>query len=868
MNRFLNLFRRNTLDRQMEEEFQHHLELLEADFLKQGKSPEEARLFARREFGSAEAHKDQYRDGWGLPWLDDLLSDLRFAARQLRRSPSFSLIAILTMALGVGANTAIFTLVNAALLREAPYPQPDRLKEITKTRAGNIGYPVFDSRQYLHFRDNATAFSNIAAMRDKGSIAWLTLNAPTEVTIMRVTPNYFRALGILPVVGRDFRDKDPADSVVVSHRFAARSQGAATVNLGGQTHTVLGVLPEHFPSRDIDIYLPLLAIPIQDGDNTQVFGRLRDGLSSAEASQQATQLFQELAKAEYKNLPPELLITLQPYGSVDGRGFRQPLFVLSGAVMLILLISCANLANLLLARATVRTRELAIRGSLGAGRFRLARQLLAESLLLAILGGLAGLALAQVLLPLLVAVSPIKLFEIWDIKLDWTVLAYTFGISITTGLLFGLIPAWNASRVDLGETMKEGSGKTSAGATGAGLRRTFVIAEVALSVVLLVCAGTLMKGLYDLLALPSGADETRLIAAQMSLRGERYDTAAKAAQFFARGLERLSAIPNVESAAVTLALPLERGLNCAVIVPDSPDQPGKRKFMNWRYTSPNYLAALRVPLLKGRYLHDSDHSKSQPVAVISEEFARRYLPGLDPLGRSIVEHCGGETKRLIVGIVGNLRTNSLKDKPVPTLYVSIRQANDDIVKAAHTWFPMSWVIRTRDSGQGMQAQIEKELRAADPLQPIKSFATLDELRGVALRLDRFLAYLIAAFACLALALSAAGIYGVLSYLVSQRTSEFAIRLALGADGKALAWDVLKQGLWLTLIGALLGTAAAFALLRWIASQVPGFLPSSGAGAEWILATCCGVLLLTACVASLAPAVRILRLHPNEALRAS
>ncbi len=867
MNRFSNLFRRRALERRMEKEFRHHLELLEAEYRAKGHSPEEARVMAHREFGPPEAHKDSYRDGLALPWIADFFSDLRFAARQLRRAPGFCAVAILTMALGVGANSAIFTLVNAALLREAPYPQPERLKDITKARGSKIGDPVFDSRQFLHFHDYADSFAYIAAARDKGRMTWVRGNAPTEITVMRVSPDYFRALGIGPFAGRDFNDKDGPETAVVSHRFALQAGGLEAIDLGGRTHAVLGVLPERFPKTDVDVYLPLLARPIKDGDNTEVFGRLREGVSLARAEQQATQLFATLAKAEYSNFPSDLRIALQPYGSSDGRQFQQPLAILSGAVGLILLIACLNLANLLLARASVRSRELAIRGSLGAGRFRLARQMLAESALLAGLGGVAGLGVAQALLLVLIAASPIDLLKIWEVKLDLTVLAYTLGVSIATGLLFGLIPAWNAARTDLGEAMKDGGAKSSAGGKGAGIRRALVVAEVALSVVLVASAGLLLKGFFDLLAMPSGADESRIVAAQMSLRGERYDTAAKATRFFEAGMAQIAAIPNVESVAVTLALPLERGLNCSVMVPDAPERPRDRRFINWRYTSPNYLAAMRVPLRAGRYFDDGDRAASQPVAIVSEEFTRRYLTGMNPIGRAVKELCNGETTRVIVGVAGDLKTNRLKDKPRPTMYVPVSQANDPTVKAAHTWFPMSWVIRTRDDRQGIAASVEKELRSVDPLQPIQGFVTPDDLRGTALKMDRFLAFLIVAFAVVALLLASAGLYGVLAYLVTQRRTEFAIRLALGASGPSLALGVLGQGLRLTAAGLVVGALAAFGLIRLVAAQVPGILPAdlSAGPALWALGG--GALILTSLLASLGPAARMLRLEPNEALRA-
>lgn len=873
MKRLLALFRRSQLERRLAEEFAHHLASLEADLIAQGHSPTEAKRLARLEFGNAESIKDQHRDARGLPWLEDFLSDLRLAARQLRQAPGYCAIAILTMSLGIGANTAIFTLVNAALLKQAPYPDPTTLKDITRAFGGRLEWPVFDSRQFVELRDKATSFSYVAAMRDKGHLNWLQDRAALEIKVMRVSADYFRALGIEPQYGRSFERREEsmanAPVAIVSHGFASRhlnNRLDQVLNLGGTPHAVVGILPAHFPAKDVEVYLPMEVRPIQDGDNTQVFGRLKPGVTNAQASEQCTALIQALIRSEYKNRAPQLRISMEPYGSVDGRQFQSPLMLLTGSVALILLIACANLANLMLARATIRVREMAIRASLGAGRFRLARQMIAESLLLSLLGGLAGLALAAVLLPLLIAASPVDIADLWSIRIDTTVFLYALSISIATGILFGLIPAWAVGNADPIEAMKDGGAKASSGRGSASFRRALVVAEIALSVVLLAGSGLLLKSLIELIALPSGVDESRVIAAQMSLRGELYNTSAKASRLFSAGLDKLRALPNVESAAVTLALPLERGLNCSVAIPLSMDRPERLKFINWRYTSSNYLEAMHVPLLKGRYLQPQDLANSMPVAVVSEAFVKRYLDGLEPIGMSVVEHCGGKTSRTIVGVVADLKTNSLRDKVPPTMYVPIEQATDQIVAAAHTWFPMSWVVRTKDSSSSISADIRAQLQAVDPLQPIHEFNTIEDLRNAAVSNERFLAYLIAAFALLALTLTSAGIYGVLSYVVSQRGMEFAIRLALGAPITQLSLSVLAQGLRLAAYGLLVGSGASYGLFRWLRSVSPDLIPPTNLNPALVAAPI-AILALAVILACLAPAFRVARIHPNAALRA-
>jgi len=861
MKRILALFRRRNLDQRLNEEMDHHLALLKADFEAQGHSPEQAKILARRSFGSTESIRDQHRDARGLPWLEDALGDLKHALRQLRHAPGFTAIAILTMALGIGANTAIFTLVNAALLREAPYPQSERLKDLTRSYKGKVDWPVFDSRQFKEFRDNLKSFAYVAAMRDRGSMNWIQKDSALELKALRISADYFRALGIEPRSGRSFsrqeESAEPAPVAIVSHRYATLL--GQTMNLGGKPHTVVGVLPEDFPNQQIDVYLPMPVQPVKDGDNTYVFGRLKPDATRIQANEEATALYRSLLKAEYPEYPLELGINLEPFLSAEGRGYRSPLYLLSGAAALILIIACVNLANLLLARSSVRVRELAIRSSLGAGRFRLARQMLVESTLLSLLGGLAGFGVGGLILPLLLYLSPVKLEELWTIRMDYTVFAYTVFVSLATGLLFGIVPAWISGHAQPIEAMKASGARTSSARGGALLRRSLVVAEIALSVILLAGAGVFLKILSDLLALPSGADESRVIAAQMSLRGERYDTSTKAARFFEAGLAKLQALPGVESASVTLALPLERGLNCSVLL-----APEERKFINWRYKSPNYLESMRVPLLKGRYLSDLDHANSAPVAIVSEAFVNRYLKDRDPIGTQVVEQCGGKINRTIVGVVADVKTNSLRDKPAATMYVIITQANDAIVKASHTWFPMSWVVRARDDNKTIAKQIEQQLRAVDPLTPIHKYNTMEDLRARAVSNDRFLVYLIAAFAVLALALTTAGVYGVLTFVVSQGGMEYSIRLAIGAPIRQLALTIFGDGFRPAAIGLVLGSAAAFGLIRWLIHTVPGLLPQSNASFLYLAAplACLFFAVFTDC---LAPAVRVARLDPNESL---
>jgi predicted permease len=871
MNRLWNLLRRRSLDARLEEEAQSHLEMMKADLVRQGRSPAEAEREARRQFGSLAAVREAHRDERGVPWLEDFARDARYALRSMASAPLFTAIAVLTLALGIGPNTAIFSLVNAALLRSQPYDDPASLVEPTKMRLGQIGWPVVDSRTFLHLRDNARSLEHVAAARDRGTINLIQGENVRPSTTMKVSDNYFAAKRTLPSLGRNFsRAEDSpgaAPVTILGHSVfqqAFRGDPAIlnqTVNLGGRYYTVIGVLPASHPEKTIDFYTPMQARPVGDGDNIQVFARLRPGVTPEQANAELTNLWRDLLRqySREPNKAGDFSMAVMPYGSSDGRGIRTPLLMIFGVVGLVLLIACANLANLLLARAAARMREISLRATLGAGRGRLFRQLVTESVMLSLAGGLLGLALGYGLMQLLIKTSPFGLDD-FDVQLDRAVLLFTLAASVVTGLLFGIIPAWHGTRLDLAEATKQSGGaKASAGRSSARVRWALVFAEVALSAILLVGAGLLVQSFRNLSRVPSGADETNVIAGQMSLQGGKYATASASELFFRRGLERIAANPRVDSAAVTLAMPLERGMNTAVLTPGgvAPDQ---RKFSNWRYITPTYFHVIRTPILQGRAFSDADGAKAAPVCIISRRFAEQYFKGVQPLGQ-IVDN-GFEVKRTVVGVVADLQNNNLRAPAPPTVYVPIAQTSDETVKMAHTWFPVSWVVRGRDASGGLTEVVTREIKAVDPLQPFGAFLTIEQIRGQALRMDRFLAFLLAGFAMLAAILAAAGIYGVISYGVTQRTHEIGIRLALGASANSVILSVLRNGAVMAGAGALAGVAGAYALSKFLAGYVFGVQPHD----PWTMVATALFLLVVAMLASLLPALRVGRLDPARALR--
>lgn len=870
MQRLLNmLWRRRDLDRRLDEEAASHLAMLTADLVKQGRTPEDAAREARRQFGSLAAERDAHRDARGLPWLDDLVGDLRYALRAMRRSPGFTAIAVLTLALGIGPNTAIFTLVNAALLRSQPYPDPATLIEPTTMYQGRINAAVFDSRQFLHLRDQARTLEHVAAARDRGTVNLIQGDQVRSSSIIKVSDNYFRAKGIGPALGRNFTRAEDSPgtplTVILGHRVWQRAFRAdpqilnQSVNLGGQFYTVIGVLPASYPEPHIDFWTPMQARSIGDGTNLRVLARLKRGVTTEQANAELTNLYRDLHR-QYGRQPERsdrFQIAVLPYGSSEGRGIRTPLLFVFGVVGAILLIACANLANLLLARAAARTREVSIRATLGAGRSRLFRQLLAESLLLSLAGGLAGLGLAYGLVPLLNWLAPFDLDKAFRLSIDPNVLLFTLATSLLTGLLFGLIPAWHGTRIDLAQATKEG-GKSSSGRSSGRLRTALVFVEVALSMVLLVGAGLLVRSFRNLTQVPSGADGTNVIAGRMSLQGAKYASAAATEKLYRQGLERIRAHPNVESAAITLALPLESGMNTAVLTPGGV-APTERKFTNWRYITPDCFTVIRAPMQQGRAFTEADSAMAAPVCIISSKFATDFFKGVDPLGQ-VVDH-GFEVKRTVVGVVADLRTNNLRKPAPPTVYVPAVQTADATLKMAHTWFSVSWVVRGRDAGN-LAELMAREVKAVDPLVPFGEFKTLEEVRGEALRMDRFLALLLAGFAGLALLLAAAGIYGVMSYSVAQRAHEMGIRLALGATPSRVVRSVLHSGISIAAAGTCAGLAGAY----WLSTLMKAYVFGIQATDPVTLIGAAVFLLLVAIAASLIPALRVGRLDPARALR--
>ncbi|HBY61177.1 MAG TPA: hypothetical protein DEH78_15250, partial [Solibacterales bacterium] len=783
-------------------------------------------------------------------------------------------VAVLTLALGIGANTSIFSVINAVLLRPLPYPEPERIVQFDQEYRGRTGASAFTGSGYFFLRDHLRSYEAIASSGNYSGISLSNGGEAIHIDAARATDGYFAALGVRPALGREFlrEETEPggADVVLLSHglwvRFFGGDRNALgrRVNLGGRAHTVIGVLPEG-DIQEIDAWMPLRPNPGDGGQNRGVRARLKAGVSYEQAQAEFDALLPEYFKATNSKPPEGLRYVVRPYLHERGQDRKPTLYLLLAAVAAVLLIACANLANLLLARSSARTKEVAIRATLGAGRGRLVRQLLVESLLLSVAGGAVGAGFSHLLLPALVKLDSVQSAAVGKIEVDGVVLAFTLGLSVLTGVVFGLVPALQMTRMDLNEAVKEGGGRTTAGRSSGRLRQALVVAEMALSVMLVIAAALLVRSFGNLASLPSGVDPRNVLTGQMSLQGERYATTASVASLYRRGLDEIRQLPGVESAAAVINLPLERGMNAPF---KRLEAPSERAGADWRYVTPEYFATMRIPLRAGRAFSGGDGAGAPAVAIVNEAFVRKYYPKEDPLGKQLCILCGfGEDvedrPRTIVGVVGDNKQMRLNLPAPPTMFVPVDQVGDGLVRMAHGWFTASWVVRYRDgAGTGLAAAVEQRIRSVDAQTPFSGFQSMEGVIGRSLSRERFQMLLLTIFAAVALALSAAGIYGVIAYTVAQRAHEIAVRMALGATVRGVVSTIVGRGALLGLLGVSIGIGGAVALRRLLEGMLYGIATTDPV----TIAAAAGFLLLVAVIATLIPAFSVSRLDPAVTLK--
>jgi putative ABC transport system permease protein len=820
--------------------------------------------------------------------METLLADLRYALRTGRRNIGFTAIALAALALGIGANTAIFTVVDAVLLQPLPYPQPDRIMKLGRQERTGVGYSN-SIPKYMAWRQNDVF--DALALYDFGALAMNVGSStpPQTVKGLHVSGDYFKVFGVSPVAGRAFSQAEdlpngPAVAVISHGVWQARYGGASEVLgqpilLNGVPYTVVGILPKGFqPDPEADVWIPLQADPnsTNHGHYLNVAGRLKPGVTVAAAQAQMKIVGERFRTANPKWMDKEEGVAVVPMRDATTGEVRTALLVLFGAVALVLLIACANVANLLLARAAGRQRELAIRSAIGAARGRVVRQLLTESVLLAGCGGILGLGLGLLGVRGLLLLVPGDIPRVTDATgaaivvpaLDWRLTAFTIGVSLLTGLLFGLFPALHTSKPDLVSTLKEASGRSGTGLRNTRVRSGLVVAEMALALVLLVGAALLIRTFVGLRSVDPGLDPHNVFTFQTSLTGGAYSTTASVSNFTTQVIRRVETLPGVEAAASTIALPVEAGIDLPFAIVGKPPERGEYNGdEQWRSVSPHYFAVFKIPLLRGRTFAETDTGASSRVVVINDAMAKKYWQKEDALGQTIVIGKGlgpqfEEPSRQIVGIVGDVRENGLGNAGVGVMYVPQSQMTEGLTALANSVIPLSWCVRTAADPSSLRVAIERELHGVDGQMPISRERLMTEVLSGAVARQSFNMVLLSIFAGVALILAAIGIYGLMSYSVDQRTQEIGIRMALGADAGRMLRVVLREGMTLAVAGVGLGLLLAYGLTRLLASLLFGVKASD----PFAFAAVAGILTMVALVATYIPARRVTAIDPANALR--
>jgi predicted permease len=804
--------------------------------------------------------------------MNTLFHDLRYGLRMLARNPGFTAVAVLTLALGIGANTAMFSVVNGVLLRPLPYPQAGRIVEICRTYRGQLDMANFGASEFAFWKSHGDPFQYLAADTPVG-FNLAGASRPERVRALRVSTEYFHVLGIQPALGRDFlpdEDRIGGPNVaILSEGVWKRDFGAdwqvtgRAILLDGAPYTVIGVMPSGFQSiPPVDLWTTIgqVAHTIGSGSNYEVIGRLKPNLSRKQADSYLATLTKpyltQFLPRVSENTGKDISFAAFPYRYVLTSDLRVPLLVLFGAIGFVLLIACVNVANLQMARAATRNREIAVRTALGAGRGRIFRQLLTENVLLAGVGAALGLLLAYWALVFLVALAPPDLLGAREISLDRWALGFTALVAVLAGILFGLAPAFQASRTDLNESLKESGGRsiTRRQRLGAAL----AAGEVALSLVLLVGSGLLIETFANLLRTNPGFDPRHILSLQIWTTGSKYKSGGELANFYESIIRRIEAIPGVESATVVAAgLPLERGGN----VPLRIDGQKNAEWFSadYREITPEYFHTMGIPSLHGRFFAAADSHDANPVAIINAALARRYFPGRNPIGEHLNLMDVGHPE--IVGVVGDVKS-FLNEPAEPSTFIPMAQASYDVDQLFQAWFPTCILVRAAQKPLGVRRAVENALREADPNLPIGEVRSMEEVLSFSIAFQRFLMTLMTVFAGLALTLAAVGIYGVISYSVSQRTHEVGVRIALGATRGTVLRMIVRQGLGLTLIGAAIGLLGALGLTRILKSMLFGVKPT-----DPLAFVAVSILLVAvALLASYVPARRATKVDPMVALR--
>ncbi|HYL78079.1 MAG TPA: ABC transporter permease [Bryobacteraceae bacterium] len=855
-------------DDDIDRELRTHLDLEAEEQRDAGLNARDARYAARRAFGNTTLIKEVVREMTGWTSFERLAQDLRYGARLVRRTPGFSIVAILTLALGIGANTAIFSVVNALLLRPLPFHDPNNLVRLspTNTKTGLAPYSVTSYPDFLDWKNQSHSFEQVEGYVPR-TFNLTGGDQPQRVSGLRTSAGFLQLLGVEPILGRVFLPdeiRSGQDHLVLLSEGLWHSRFAGdpgilgkTVQLNDETYTVIGIFPAAFqfpPDRPVVIVLPQPPDPSRGHGFVNVAARLKPGVSLPQAQAEMDTIARGL-ELQYPKEDKDKGVRVLALQESYVRSFRPGLLIFLGAVGFVLLIACANVANLFLSRTAGRQKELVVRAAMGAGRLRLMRQLLTESALLGLAGGAVGLLFAYWGMKGLVVLvrSTFSVASLDAVSIDGVVLSFTLGISLLVGLFAGLAPALGASRLDLNDTLKEGSRGLSGNRRRSRIRGALVMAEIALALVLLIGAGLMLKSFLLLNQVDPGVRPQNVLAMSFSLGGKKYAKTQARAPFMDALLHRIERIPGVQSAAVVTNIPLTNDDDALGISIEGRPDPKQKPVVRFNIVGPGYLRTLGIPLLKGRDFSARDTEAAPTVAIINQAMAREFWPHQDPIGARISSD--GQHWYSIEGVIGDVRQRGLRADPVPEIYLSYLQD-------PYAWPYLSLLVRTASDSMKLVPTIQSSIWSVDKNLPIAGVTTMEQIRSGSIAQPRLTALLLTVFASLALILASVGIYGVVAYSVTQRTHEMGLRMALGARVTDVLGMVVGQGMVLVGCGIALGLAGAFAMTRVLAKFLWSVKPTD----PLTFISVSLLLALVALLASYIPARRATKVDPMVALR--
>lgn len=880
------LFRRGSVESELDQEVRAHLEQAAEKYIRAGATPEEALRRARLEFGGLDGIKEECRDARGVSFLETSLQDARYGLRMLRKSFGFTAVAILTLALGIGASTAVFSVVNAVLIKPLPYPHSEQIVVPWGIAPPglNLGYSEipWGRIQFLEFSCQTKTFQNFAAFKSD-SFNLTGAGEPAMLEGVRTSAEFFPALGVNPSLGRTYTPEEDQPGrglvVVLGHALWQERFGGdpailgRVVELNGAAYTVIGVMPAGFEfpranelpgsidsPREAQLWVPLALNPgpIIRGEPSElaVIGRLKPGATPQQA-QAELDVFAKHMEDVFPRAKGWFNSRVTPLPRQVAGDTRRPLLLLLGAVGIVLLVACSNVASLLLARSLAREKEFSLRSALGAGRVRLIRQLLTESLVLSAAGALAGISVAELGIRFVKAIGPSNIPRLGEVSLDWRVFSFTFFVTLLVGILFGLAPAFAVAHQNLSESLKEGGHRATSSHAGQKIREALLVCEVALALVLVVAAGLLTRTFFRLLSAGGGFNPEHVLTFELSLPNAKYPDQDHIVPLYHQLLLRMQSLPGVDSAGISEVVPLAgAGESTVVRIPGyhSADEK-ERPYANYTIATPGYFSALGTPILQGKDFSESDTPDSMPVAIINQAMARKFWPGQDPLGKPV----GIPIRKFdmtVIGVVADIKHLSLREEPAPEVFVPYTQ---------NPWpsmLVMQAVIRTKADPDSVMAGVREAVHSVDSDLPLARVTTLAAIVDTSLARPRFSMLLLGSFGALSLLLASIGIYGVISYSVAQRTQEIGIRLALGAQRKNVFGMILSQGARLAGLGIAIGLLLALGVARLLASYLFGVQPTD----TLTFAAVCALLFAVAFLACYVPARRATRVDPLTALR--